>query len=422
MEKIKVIVVGGGFAGLEIIKRLRNNDKFSIILVDINNYNFFPPLLYQVATGFMEPSAISYPFRRILRGARNVQFRMGTLKSIDHNARQITLDNGELSYDRLILSTGAITNFFGNQKIAERSIPMKTIADSLAMRNYLLKGMEKATRITDTEERKKLLNIVIAGAGPTGVELAGMFAEMRKTVIRKDYPDLVGKGLGSVVLIDGANTVLAPMSKESQVYTYDKLTELGVQIILNVFVKDYDGDVVVLSDGNTLHTKNLIWSAGVVSRKFEGIPDSSYGRGSRLIVDGYNEVVGMPGVYALGDTCLMTADPAFPEGHPQLAQVAIQQADRLATNLNAPLNEKKHFIYNDKGSMAIIGRNKAVADIPKPALHLKGFIAWFVWVFIHIMSLVNFRNKIRALYNWVGSYFTMDQTFRMIIESKTRER
>ena len=421
MKAKEIIVVGGGFAGLRLIKKLKNRFEFNVTLVDINNYNFFPPLLYQVATGFMEPSAISYPFRRILRGSKNVTFRMGTLEFIDVHKKEIRLNNGILAYDILVLATGAVSNFFGNRNIEKFSIPMKTISDALAMRNFMLKRMEKATRISDVEEKRKLLSVVIAGAGPTGVELAGMFAEMRKNVIRRDYPDLKISEMGDITLVDGAPSVLAPMSRQSQQYTYNKLEEMGVKIILKVLVNDYDGETVTLSNQQKLTTYNLIWSAGVSSRVFDGLPETVYGRGKRLIVDGFNKVEGLNEIYAVGDTCVMTADEAFPNGHPQVAQPAIQQANNLGENLMKPQTEWIPFRYHDKGSMAIIGRNKAVADLPKPSMHLNGFLAWFVWAFIHIMSLVNFRNKLRAMYNWVGYYLTNDQTFRMIIEPERKK-
>lgn len=411
----KVVIVGGGFGGIELMKKLRNQDEFEVTLVDKHNYYFFPPLIYQVATGFMEPSAISYPFRKILRNAGNFRFRLGELKSIDPAANKVILDNGELPYDYLVLATGTVANFFGMKNVEANALPMKTISDALAMRNTLLNDFELATRTTDEAEKKKLLSIVIAGAGPTGVELAGMFAEMRKNILSKDYPELAGAGLGQIVLIDGAPVVMAPMSPEAQQYTAEKLQEMGVQIVLNKTVKDFVNDTVVLSDGSTFSTKNLIWAAGVTSLVFEGLPKEAYGRGKRLLVDGFNRLQGYENIFAIGDTALMTADANWPDGHPQLAQPSIQQATNLGNNLRKPQAEWKPFVYNNKGSMAIIGSNKAVADIPKN-IHLKGFPAWFIWVFIHIMSLVTYKNRVRALYNWIGYYFRKDQSFRMIIQ------
>lgn len=416
----KVVIIGGGFAGIEMLDQLKNEDQFQVTLVDKHNYYFFPPLIYQVATGFMEPSAISYPFRKILRGGKNFRFRLGELLSINPENNSVTLDNGTLPYDILIISTGTQSNFFGMENVQRNSLPMKTISDALAMRNTLLSGLEKASRSNDPTEREKLLSIVIAGAGPTGVELAGMFSEMRKNIIAKDYPEFDRSVMGGVLLVDGAQTVLAPMSSKSQQYTQQKLEELGVRIILNTTVKDFVDDQVYLSDGSTIATKNLIWAAGVTSLVFEGLPKEAYGRGRRLMVDGFNRLLNYENIYALGDTAIMTADKHFPEGHPQLAQPAIQQAKNLGKNFKrADRSAWKTFSYTDRGSMAIIGSNKAVADIPKN-IHLRGFPAWFIWVFIHIMSLVTYKNRARALYNWIGYYFRQDQSFRMIIQPSKR--
>lgn len=415
-----IVIIGGGFAGLNIIMKLQNQPGITVTLVDVNNYNFFPPLLYQVATGFLEPSAISYPFRRFLRKRSNVMFRMGELKRIMPEENKVILSNGEIGYDILILATGAETNYFGMENVKRNAIPMKTLSDALAMRNLLLQRLEEATRTIDIEEKKKLITVVVAGAGPTGVELSGMFAEMRKNIIRKDYPELSGLGLGGIYLVDGAPAVLAPMSEKSQQYTYQSLKDLGVIIKLNVTVSDFTDDVVQFSDGTTIATKNLIWAAGVSAKTFDGIPTESYGRGRRLITNEFNRLATFENIYAVGDTCLQVHDPAFPNGHPQVAQVAIQQAKNLANNLLRPPSGWQRFIYKDKGSMAIIGRNKAVADIPKK-IHYNGFIAWLVWLFVHVMSLLNYRNRLRTLYNWVGAYFSKDQTFRMIIRPDERD-
>lgn len=421
MNKKKIVVVGGGFAGVNFIKRLAKNDAFDIILVDVNNYNFFPPLLYQVATGFLEPSSISYPFRKFLRSHANVHFRMAALKEVVPSENKLILSNGDLQYDILVMATGAATNFFGNENVKQHAIPMKTLSDALAMRNILLNRLEEATRTPDNDLKRKLLTLVVAGAGPTGVEVSGMFAEMRQSIIRKDYPEL-GRGLSEIILVDGGNAVLGPMSVESQNYSKASLEKLGVKIMLNTRVKDFDGDTVFLIDGTTIETKNLIWAAGVSAIVFEGIAAEYYGPGKRLLVDAYNKVQGTENIYAIGDTCLQTTDPAFPKGHPQVAQVAIQQGKQLAKNLSKPVAEWKAFEYFDKGSMAIIGRNKAVADIPKPKFHFNGFTAWAVWLFIHVMSLLTVKNKLRTFGNWVIAYFSKDQSFRMIIQPQAKEK
>ncbi len=420
----KIVVIGGGFAGVNAVMQLQNVHEFNVTLVDKNNYNFFPPLLYQVATGFLEPSSISYPFRRFLRKMRNVHFRMGDLIEILPSENRIRLSNGELSYDYLILATGAETNFFGLDNVRRNALPMKTMSDALYMRNTLLNRLEEASRIGNKETLKKLVTIVVAGAGPTGVELSGMFAEMRKNIILKDYPELAGTGASAIYLIDRTDAVLGPMSEKAQKYSYQALTKMGVIIKLGVGVSDFKNDTVTLSDGTTITAATLIWTAGVMAKSFEGIPQEVYGRGRRMQVDTYNRLVGFENIFAIGDTCIQTTDPAFPNGHPQLAQVAIQQARNLADNLKkglSPGENWKPFRYNDKGAMAIIGSHKAVADLNQPKLFFDGFIAWLIWLLIHVMSLLTFHNKLRTLYNWMGAYLTKDRHFRMILRPEDRD-
>jgi FAD-dependent pyridine nucleotide-disulphide oxidoreductase len=384
-------------------------------LVDMNNYNFFPPLLYQLAAGFMEPSSISYPFRRLFRKYKNARFRMATLREVVPSENKLILSNGELHYDVLVMATGAESNFFGNKDVEEKAMPMKTVGDALMLRNLVYTRLERATRTEDKELRRKLLSFAIAGAGPTGVELSGIFAEMKQNIMRKDYPELTYDDLGDIYLIDGQNTVLAPMSKKAQAYTEKILLKKGVKLKLGVQVTDFLNDEVYLSDGTVLDARNLIWAAGISAKTFKGIDDKQYlGRGRRMKTDAYNKMEGFENIYAIGDSSIMTADPHFPQGHPQLAQVALQQANNLGKNFNKDFVNPTPFSYVDKGSMAIIGRNQAVADLPKH-IFLKGFLAWAIWAFIHIMSLVNFRNKLRALYNWVGYYISKDQSYRMVL-------
>ncbi|WP_454980597.1 NAD(P)/FAD-dependent oxidoreductase [Capnocytophaga haemolytica] len=423
MEKRKhIVIVGGGFAGLQLDKILDKGAKYQITLVDMNNYNFFPPLLYQLATGFMEPSSISYPFRRLLRHRKNTNFRMGALQSVVPAEHKIILSNGELHYDILVIATGAETNFFGNKNVEEKAMPMKTVGDALMLRNLVYTRLERATRTDDKEYRRKLLSFAIAGAGPTGVELSGTFAEMKQNIIKKDYPELSHEDLGDIYLIDGQRTVLAPMSEKAQCYTETVLRKKGVKLKLGVFVKDFVNDEVLLSDGTVVDARNLIWAAGVAAKTFDGIDAPEHlGRGHRMKVDAFNKMEGYEDIYAIGDASIMTTDPAFPQGHPQQAQVAIQQAKNLAENLNREMQDPKPFIYDDKGSMAIIGRNQAVADLPRH-IFLKGFPAWFIWVFIHIMSLVNFKNKVRTFYNWVGYYLSKDQSYRMVLRPNEKAK
>ena len=414
-NKKHIVIVGGGFAGLELVKVLNRSGKHKITLVDMNNYNFFPPLLYQLAAGFMEPSSISYPFRRLFRKYKNARFRMATLREVVPSENKLILSNGELHYDVLVMATGAESNFFGNKDVEEKAMPMKTVGDALMLRNLVYTRLERATRTEDKELRRKLLSFAIAGAGPTGVELSGIFAEMKQNIMRKDYPELTYDDLGDIYLIDGQNTVLAPMSKKAQAYTEKILLKKGVKLKLGVQVTDFLNDEVYLSDGTILDARNLIWAAGISAKTFKGIDDKQYlGRGRRMKTDAYNKMEGFENIYAIGDSSIMTADPHFPQGHPQLAQVAIQQANNLGKNFNKDFVNPTPFSYVDKGSMAIIGRNQAVADLPKH-IFLKGFVAWAFWAFIHIMSLVNFRNKLKALYNWIGYYISKDQSYRMVL-------
>ena len=419
--KKTIVVVGGGFAGLEFIKRIGNSNSYNITLVDVNNYNFFPPLIYQVSTGFMEPSAISYPFRKILRDKRSVRFRLGALQRVVPSENKVILSNGELSYDILIMATGTESNFFGNKNIEDYSLPMKTISDALSLRNVILTRLDRATRLSNHEDRKRLLSFVVAGAGPTGVELSGILAELRGSIMKKDYPELSTDDLGDIYLIDGQKAVLAVMSKKAQGYTHKKLEQLGVKIKLDVLVKDFKDETVYLSDGSELKTKNLIWAAGVSAKTFEGFKLESYGKGKRLKTNAFNLVEGYDNIYALGDCALVSGDQDFPEGHPQLAQPALQQAKNLAINLTLEKDKWTPFSYNDKGSLAIIGRNKAVLDSPNHKFFLKGFPAWLIWIFVHIMGLVNFKNKLRAFYDWIGYYIYKDQSFRMIIKPRERK-
>ena len=414
-NKKHIVIVGGGFAGLELVKVLNRSDKYKITLVDMNNYNFFPPLLYQLAAGFMEPSSISYPFRRLFRKYKNARFRMATLREVVPSENKLILSNGELHYDVLVMATGAESNFFGNKDVEEKAMPMKTVGDALMLRNLVYTRLERATRTEDKELRRKLLSFAISGAGPTGVELSGIFAEMKQNIMRKDYPELTYDDLGDIYLIDGQDTVLAPMSKKAQAYTEKILLKKGVKLKLGVQVTDFLNDEVYLSDGTILDARNLIWAAGISAKTFKGIDDKQYlGRGRRMKTDAYNKMEGFENIYAIGDSSIMTADPLFPQGHPQLAQVAIQQANNLGKNFNKDFVNPTPFSYVDKGSMAIIGRNQAVADLPKH-IFLKGFVAWAIWAFIHIMSLVNFRNKLKALYNWIGYYISKDQSYRMVL-------
>lgn len=422
-NNIEIVIVGGGFAGINLAKELQNQEGIHVTLVDKNNYNFFPPLIYQVATAFLEPSSISYPFRKFFAGKKNLQFRLGELQKVIPVENKIILSNGELTYDYLVFATGAETSYFGMENVKKNAIPMKTLNDAIEMRNTLLKNLEKAAICKDIRKRRKLLTIVVAGGGPTGVEVSGMFAEMRKSILLKEYPELETTA-SNVYLVDGGDALLSPMSKESQEDTLEAVTKLGVVVKLNTRVVDYKDDTVFFADGKTIQTKNLIWAAGVSAKEFEGIPAESYGRGKRMATDAFNKVNATDNIYAIGDTCIQLNDADFPGGHPQVAQVAIQQGVNLAENFKLILKDKplKPFKYNDKGSMAIIGKNKAVVDLPKPKMHFKGFLAWMIWLFVHLMSLITYRNRLNTFYHWMIAYFSKDQSLRMIIRPEKRTK
>jgi len=416
----KVVVVGGGFAGINLIKKLTNDEHFQVTLVDTHNYHFFPPLLYQVATAFIEPSNISYPFRRMFQEKKNLRFHLGCFIRVNPDNNSIETDTGMLSYDYLVIALGTETNYFGMENVKKNALPMKTISDALNLRNYLLLSMEKAVREQDRAEKEKFINIVIAGGGPTGVEIAGMLAEMGHNIRAKEYPEITDLQ-GHIYLVDAGPVLLGPMSGKAQVEATEVLRKLGVHIILNTAVKDYVDGQVILAGGQVIESNVLIWASGVTGREVPGLPAEVVGRGRRIQVDEFNKVKGTNNIYAIGDICLQTTDVNFAQGHPQLAQVAIQQGLLLASNFKRMLANEvlKPFTYNDKGSMAIISKYKAVADLPK--LFFKGFFAWVVWLFIHIIPIAGFRNKVKLAFSWLWSFMTNDPTLRLIIRPNTDE-
>jgi len=419
----RIVIIGGGFAGINLAKKLADEDAFSVLIVDRNNYTFFPPLLYQVATGFLEASSICYPYRKLFNASQKIAFRTGELAKIVPNENKVKLSTGELTYDVLVLATGTQTNYFGMENVKKSAMPMKTFEDALNLRNHFLQNLEKASITADPDERRRLQTVVVAGAGPTGIEISGMLAELKGSVIAREYPEIAKSGVGAkIYLVDGAQTVLAAMSERSQKYTLKSLSRMGIEVELGRQVKDYLNNKVIFSDGPEIETETLVWAAGVAASAFEGIPPQWYGRGKRLIVDEYNKIIGSPNIYAIGDTCFQPGDVHYPNGHPQMAQPAIQQGINLAKNLISIENSRapKPFNYFDKGSMAIIGKYKAVVDMPKPRMHMNGFFAWFIWLFIHLLSLINVRNKLRTFANWVGTLATRDQSLRFIIRPERK--
>lgn len=415
----KVVIVGGGFAGINLAKKLAGNTRFRVTVADRNNYHFFPPLLYQVATALIEPSNISYPFRKLFQGMDNVRFHMGTLEKILPDEQIIETDTGDISYDYLVLAMGTETNYFGNDNVTRNALPMKTIDDALNIRNHILLRLEEAVRTKSLDEMQKLRTIVVAGGGPTGVEMVGMMAELARKTTSKDYPE-TPTSIGRLYLIDGAGSLLGPMSKTAQREAHKVLSKLGAKIILNTLVKDYIDETVILSNGETIEAATLIWASGVIAREAPGLSPDIVTKGRRLIVDEFNRVKGYDNIFAIGDLSFQTSDENFPNGHPQLAQVAIQQGTLLAANLEEMTRGKslKAFEYNDKGTMAIIAKYKAVVDLPKWSL--TGYFAWLIWLFIHIIPLVGFRNRVKVSLNWMFSFFTNDPTLRLIFRPKKK--
>lgn len=414
---MRVVIVGGGFGGMNLAKKLACRKDFQVTLIDRNNYHFFPPLLYQVSTSFIEASNISYPFRRMFQKKNNLRFYLGEMERIDVENNIVETNTGNVEYDYLVLAMGTETNYFGMENVKKNALPMKNIDDALNLRNHLLMNMEKVVRMADGPEREKLSNIVIAGGGPTGVEVSGMLAEMRKNIVRKDYPEL--KNLrGNIYLVDAGKHLLGPMSSKSQNEAYKVLDKLGVKIILNTAVKDYSDGYVSLANGERIPSAIVVWASGVVARQAPGLPEEVIGRGRRIMVDEFNKVKDIPNIYAIGDIALMTADPEYPNGHPQLAQTAIQQGVALAANFGRLKEGKplKPFRYYNKGTMAIIAKYKAVVDLPRG--FIKGFFAWLVWLFIHLIPIAGFRNKAKLAFNWFWSFVTNDPTLRLIIRPR----
>ena len=414
----KIVVIGGGFAGVNFVKRMANDNRFQVTLVDKNNFHFFSPLLYQVAMAFIEPANISYPFRRLFQEKDNLRFHMGSLIRVDPERNCVITDTGTLDYDYLVLAVGTESNYFGMENVKRNSWPLKTITDATNLRNHLLMNMEKAVRTKDQETRERLLNVVIAGGGPTGVEVAGMLAEMAHHIAPKEYPESAHLRY-PIHLIEAGQVLLGPMSKKSQEEATHVLTKLGVHIKLNVAVKDYVDGNVVLANGEQIPTEALIWTSGVIGREIPGLPSTVVGRGRRILVDEYNQVQDTTNVFAIGDIALQTTEQEWPNGHPQLAQVAIQHGKAVAENLKALYADQplKRFKYNNKGSMAIISKYKAVVDLPRG--FVKGYFAWLIWLFVHLIPITSFRNKIELALSWMWSFMTNDPTLRLIIRPQS---
>ncbi|MFH1118704.1 MAG: NAD(P)/FAD-dependent oxidoreductase [Bacteroidota bacterium] len=412
-EQKRIVVIGAGFAGLKLVRALRKSS-FQIVLIDRNNYHQFQPLFYQVATAGLEPSAISFPLRKIFQTQKNLHIRLTEVLNVNIQERTVETSLGGVIYDYLVIATGVTTNFFGMKQVEESALPMKTVGEALNLRNTILKNYEAALTSDDPSEIETLLNTVIVGGGPTGVELAGALAEMRTYVLPKDYPELNFREM-KIYLVEASSMLLSNMSSASSMKATRFLENLGVNILTGFQVTGFEKDQVFLHTGEHLKAHTLIWAAGIKGDAPGGIKGVFTGPGNRIIVDEYNRVKGQDSVFAIGDIALNETD-SKPNGHPQVAQVAIQQAGTLAKNL---LKEQKNrklipFRYNDKGSMATIGRNKAVVDLP--FLSFQGFFAWMVWMFVHLMSIVGVKNRMLIFINWLWNYLTYDQSLRLIMK------
>jgi len=405
----KIVIIGGGFAGLQLAKSL-NNKRKKVIVIDKVNHHMFQPLFYQVACGRIEPSNISFPFRKIFQRSRNIQYRMTEVQKILPEQNKIITEDAEFTYDKLVIATGCKTNFFGNGKMEHLTFGMKNTQEAIAIRNHVLLTFEKLII-----ERKRSddgnWNIVIVGSGPTGVELAGAFAEMKKDILPRDYPHMNFDNL-NIILVSSTTTPLSVMSEESQQMSEKYLKELGVQFMSDEFVTDYDGDKVYMKSGKTISSNNVIWAAGVIGNIIEGLNPDVMIR-NRYKTDRFNRVLGYQNIYAIGDIAYMET-PKYPQAHPQVANVAINQGKNLGRNfLRKSENDWKEYEYTDRGSMATIGKHRAVVDLP--SFKFQGFLAWYFWMFLHLMLILSVRNKIAIFFNWMWSYLNKDSSLRLII-------
>ncbi len=409
----RVVILGAGFAGLSMARSLENTG-YSVFLLDRHNYHQFQPLMYQVATARLEPSSISFPLRKVFQHKTNMTIRIAEIEHVDTAAKIVYTSVGTVPYDRLIIAMGCTTNYFGNNRIRENSFPMKSVPNAMALRNRILQTFEETIEAGEAE-RQALLNFVIVGGGPTGVELAGAMAEMKKNILPKDYPD-VDFSRFTIFLLEGSPNTLNAMSDASKAKSRKYLEDLGVKVRTSTVVQDYDGNTVRLKDGETIPTRNVIWAAGVIANLLDGMPAASIARANRLKTNRFGEVEGLDGVYAIGDVAYMPT-PKYPNGHPQLANVAIAQAAHIARNFKQELKDKprSEFEYHNKGSMATVGKRKAVVDLP--GFSFQGGLAWLTWMFVHLMLILSVKNKLIVFLNWMMSYFANDSTLRLMLKA-----
>ena len=406
----RIVIIGAGFAGIYLAKALKNKP-FQVVILDQNNFHQFQPLFYQVATSGLEPDSIVFPVRKIFRGYKNFVFRMATVRAINSQLNQLETDIGTVSYDFLVVATGSTNNFYGMKDVQANSIGLKSIQESLDIRSNILQNLEEAIQASDPTIRKKNTTVVIVGAGPAGVEMAGAIAEFKKYIFDKDYPELIQFPL-EIQIIEAGSQVLSAMTEKSSRNTLKDLERLGVIVHLNTAVKSYNGNKVLLSNGDSIDTASLIWTAGVEGQFPEGLDPGLIVHGNRIEVDQFNRIKGKENIFAIGDVAFMKTDK-YPNGHPMVAPTAIQQGEHLAKNLVNTKSNWKPFRYFDKGSLATIGKKRAVADLGK--FHFRGFFAWLIWSTVHLMSISGFKNKLRVGLNWMNSYFSYDKGNRLII-------
>ena len=422
---MKLVIIGAGFGGLRLARELSNQVGFEITLIDRFNYHQFQPLFYQVATAGLDASNISFPLRKVFHHSNNVSIRMGEVLQLDTAGRKVLTVIGDFEYDYLVIATGADTNFFGNSGMEAHAFPMKSTTEALQLRHRILHNFEDALSTTDPLLLQRLMNIVVVGGGPTGVELSGALADMRRFVLPKDYPELDFAKM-NIFLLEGTGKTLGMMSEKSSEQSQQYLQRLGVKVLTNTLIKDYDGRTATMQDGSTIESSTVIWAAGIKGNVPAGIQPELIARGNRIKTDRQCKVLGLDNVFAIGDVASVE-ESAYPNGHPQVAPAAIQQADMLVNNLKriqmkSGKKQLLDFEYKDKGAMATVGRNLAVVDVPKPKLHFGGILAWFIWMSLHLMLILGVKNRFFVFVNWLTNYFTRDQNLRLIFKEFYKDK
>lgn len=414
----RIVIIGAGFGGLILAQKLAKKD-VQVVLIDKNNYHQFQPLFYQVAMAGLEPSSIAFPLRKIFQHRKNVHIRICKVLEVNSAQKIINTELGEINYDFLVLAMGTDTNFYGMQNIIDKAIPMKSVSEAIYLRNRVLQNLEDALTTPDADEREGLMNMVVVGGGPTGVEVSGTLAEMKKIILPKDYTELDFNQM-KIYLFESSPEILEVMSSQASVKSKEYLEKLGVLVRAGERITDFDGEFAYTSKGEKIRTNNVVWAAGVTANKINGLAQEIYGRGGRIKVDAYNRVEGQEAIFAIGDLACIIGDAKYPDGHPQVAQPAIQQGKLLAKNIMKIIEDVKPqpFSYTDLGSMATIGRHLAVVDLP--FWKFQGAFAWYAWMFVHLMSILGMKNKVLIFINWLWNYITYDQSLRLIIKPRIR--